>query len=75
MMVGMRALGLIHHCVRTQVATLPRIVAKRWPEAGGVDVLVNNAGVFVVAPAYGGLVHRGWVGEMQCCAVLCGMVR
>lgn len=27
-----------------EVATLPRIVAKRWPEAGGVDVLVNNAG-------------------------------
>lgn len=28
-----------------EVATLPRIVAKRWPEAGGVDVLVNNAGL------------------------------
>jgi len=28
-----------------EVATLPRIVAKRWPEAGGVHVLVNNAGL------------------------------
>lgn len=27
------------------MATLPRIVAKRWPDAGGVDVLVNNAGL------------------------------
>ncbi|KAF5841702.1 P-loop containing nucleoside triphosphate hydrolase protein [Dunaliella salina] len=28
-----------------EVATLPRIVAKRWPDAGGVDVLINNAGL------------------------------
>jgi NADP-dependent 3-hydroxy acid dehydrogenase YdfG len=27
-----------------QVATLPRIIAKRWPESPGIDVLVNNAG-------------------------------
>ncbi|KAL6748634.1 P-loop containing nucleoside triphosphate hydrolase protein [Haematococcus lacustris] len=28
-----------------EINTLTRIVAKRWPEAGGVDVLVNNAGM------------------------------
>ena len=27
-----------------QVATLPKIVAKRWP-GSGIDVLVNNAGM------------------------------
>lgn len=27
-----------------QVATLPRIIAKRWPEAAGIDILINNAG-------------------------------
>lgn len=27
-----------------QVATLPRIVSKRWPDHG-IDVLVNNAGM------------------------------
>lgn len=27
-----------------QVATLPKIVAKRWADAG-IDVLVNNAGM------------------------------
>jgi NAD(P)-dependent dehydrogenase (short-subunit alcohol dehydrogenase family) len=30
--------------VRAQVATLPRIISKRWPESPGIDVLVNNAG-------------------------------
>lgn len=28
-----------------EVSALPRIVAKRWPETPGVDVLVNNASV------------------------------
>eukprot|EP00983_Pelagomonas_calceolata_P003145 103206-Pelagomonas_calceolata.AAC.1 len=37
----------MQRCVhaRAHVATLPRIVAKRWPDAGGVDVLINNAGL------------------------------
>lgn len=28
-----------------EVNALPRIVAKRWPESVGVDVLINNAGL------------------------------
>ncbi|GMH44962.1 hypothetical protein BSKO_12919 [Bryopsis sp. KO-2023] len=28
-----------------EVVALPRIVAKRWPETPGIDVLINNAGL------------------------------
>ena len=39
-----RAWGLTLNPLPPQVATLPKIVAKRWPGLG-IDVLVNNAGM------------------------------
>ena len=35
---------VLHTLQEAEVVALPRIIVKRWPEAG-VDVLINNAGL------------------------------